>query len=383
MTSQSRRRISKYNRRDFLKLSTVAVLSPTLGGPDSLSRLGLARSLPMKSSLNSSIQGLNSKSKVVFNRRKAIISLVSFPTLPRNEPDRLSKTLANMGKHIEEAAMLGSDLVAFPEIANQLGSADPWQFEPLDGPTITAMSKKAKQLSIYVVCPLGTLENGQRYNSSVLIGREGNIVGVYHKNFPTHGELDIAIIPGTETPVFETDFGRVGLSICFDLNYWEVGSGLCANKAELVLWSSMWQGARMLTKWAIEFGFYVGAIWRGGSTFVDVAGREIVSLKREVSDRTGSAPLVTPTLDMDRRLLHHDGNLARLKPLYKKYGSTAAYAEWLPHECLVIFGSQLPNVSSDELIKEFRLETMRDYLARVRRDRQLALKGLYKRKSKT
>jgi hypothetical protein len=36
------------------------------------------------------------------------------------------------------------------------------------------------------------------------LGRDGGVVGVHHKNFPTHGELDKGIIPGTETPVFET-----------------------------------------------------------------------------------------------------------------------------------------------------------------------------------
>jgi hypothetical protein len=116
----------------------------------------------------------------------------------------------------------------------------------------------------------------------------------------------------------------------------------------------------------------------GACSSVAVCGREIVCIKRNISDKSGSAPLVTATLDMDRRLLHHDGNVKRLKPLYEKYGSTAAYAEWLSHECLLVFGSQLPDVSTDQLIDEFRLETMRDYLARVRTDRQLALKGLYK-----
>ncbi|MHC4478437.1 MAG: carbon-nitrogen hydrolase family protein [Planctomycetota bacterium] len=360
MANVSHRANNLFNRRDFFKLTGAAGIGTALAAG---SEPGPARA------------------KAVLIRREATISLVSFPTLPRDEPDRLTKTLANMAKHVEEAAVLGSDLVVFPEIANRLGSAKPWEFEPLDGPTIAAMSRQAKQHSIYVVCPTGTLEDGKRYNSSVLIGRDGGIVGIYHKNFPTHGELDVGIIPGTETPVFETDFGRVGLSICFDLNYWEVGSGLCANKAELVLWSSMWQGARMLSKWAIEFGFYMGAIWRSGSTFVDVVGREIVCIKRNISDKSGSAPLVTAALDMDRRLLHHDGNVKRLKGLFQKYGSTAAYVEWLGHECLVVFGSQLPSVSSDQLIEEFGLETMRDYLARVRRDRQRALKGLYKPKS--
>ena len=308
--------------------------------------------------------------------RKATVSLVSYRPLPPEEPDRLSKTLHRMAQHVAEAAWRRSDLVAFPEICNYLGAAN-WGFEALDGPTITQMSESAREHGIYVVCPLATLENGQRHNSSVLIGRDGSIEGVYHKNYPTHGELDQGIIPGEETPVFETDFGRVGLSICFDINYWEVGAGLCAERAELVIWSSMWVGGRMLTRWAIEFGFYMGAVFAQQSSFVDVAGREMMSIKRDVSDASGAAPLVTATLDMDRRLLHHDRNVARLASLFGKYGSMAAHVEWLVHECLLVFGSDLPDVSSDALIREFSLETMRDYLARVRRDRRRALAGTY------
>jgi len=309
--------------------------------------------------------------------RNATISLVSFPTLPPNEPDRLAKTLARMDDCVAQAAAVHSDLVAFPEICNVLGATDPWRGpEPLDGPTVTLLAQAARRNGLYVVCPLVTLEAGRQYNSAVLLDRDGEIAGVYHKNFPTHGELDRGITPGTEMPVFATDFGRVGLCICFDLNYWEAGAALCANAAELVIWSSMWPGARMLTKWAIEFGFYMGASYAEQSTFVDVAGREIVSVKRDVTDRGGRAPIVTATLDLDRRLLHHDGNINRLKPLYAKYGPTAAYAEWLAHECLLVFGSELPNVTSNELIAEFGLEPMRDYLARVRRDRQRALTGV-------
>jgi len=104
----------------------------------------------------------------------------------------------------------------------------------------------------------------------------------------------------------------------------------------------------------------------------------MASLKRQSSDRTGSAPLLSATLDLDRRLLHHDENLVRLPAVFAKYGPTAAHVEHLSHECLVVFGSQLPNKSSNELIAEFGLEPMRAYLKRARRDRQLALEGRYK-----
>ena len=326
---------------------------------------------------NVALSGCVATGPLALASRLATVSLVSFPTLPPDEPDRLNKTLERMGNYIEQAAQCKSDLIGFPEICNYLGASDQWQFEPLDGPTITAMSKKAKEHGIYVVCSLATMEDGRRHNSSVLIGRDGSIVGIYHKNFPTPGELDCGIIPGTETPVFETDFGRVGMCICFDMNYWEVGSGLCANKAELVIWSSMWEGRRMLTRWAIEFGFYMGACCSGVSSFVDLVGREIIRLSNNVYGRTGgtAAPLVTTTIDMDRRLLHHDGNIDRLKAVYEKYGGSSVYAEWLSHECLLIFGSQMPDISTDELIEEFDLKTMRDYLAQVRRGRKRALEG--------
>ena len=309
--------------------------------------------------------------------RKAKISLVSFGPLKSSEKDRLKKTLAKMEDCVDQSAQLKSDLIAFPEICNYLGDINPWQFEPLDGPTVNAMSRKAKQHNLYVVCPLGTIENGNKYNSSVLIDRNGEIVGVYHKNFPTHAELDIGIIPGIEAPAFQTDFGRVGLSICFDINYWEVGSELCKNGSELVIWSSMWPGERMLTKWAIEFGFYIGSTYARQSTFVDIAGREMLTSNRNISDATGKSPVSSLDLDLNRRLLHHDNNIERLQELYKKYGATAAYCEWLPQECLIVFGSQIPDISSDELIEEFKIETMRSYLARVRKDRQLALNHQY------
>jgi hypothetical protein len=142
----------------------------------------------------------------------------------------------------------------------------------------------------------------------------------------------------------------------------------------------MWDGARMLTRWSIEFGFYMAASYSQCSTIVDVCGREIISLKRNVYDSTNGAgsPLVTTTIDMDRRLLHHDGNIDKLKPIYEQFGPNCVFAEWLRQECILIFGSQMPGISTDRLIEEFKLETMRDYLARVRRDRERAVEGTYK-----
>ncbi len=309
--------------------------------------------------------------------RKATVSLVTYGPVPGDDPDRLAKTLEKMATHVAEAAALKADLVVFPEICAYLGAPSCWVFEELDGPVITAMSQAARANSVYVIIPQTTMEGEVRRNSSVLIDRSGEIVGVYHKNVPTHGELDLGVVPGTEAPVFETDFGRVGMTICFDLNYWEVGHAICDNKPELVVWSSMWTGVRMMSRWAIEFGFHMAGVYAAAGSFVDPAGRPICSVSRQASDATGTAPLVTATLDLDMRAVHHDGNISRLPPLSEKYGPTAATAEYLSDECLLLLCSQLADKSTDDLIAEFEIETMRDFLARVRRDRQRALDGTY------
>jgi predicted amidohydrolase len=309
--------------------------------------------------------------------RKATISLVSYSPVPRDDPDRLAETHEKMGRHIREAAALKADLVAFPEICAYLYAPNSWVFEELDGPTISAMSKVARSNSVYVVLPQTTMEGDKRRNSSILFDRSGEIVGIYHKNFPIHKELDMGIIPGTETPVFETDFGRVGLTICFDINYWEVGHAMCENAPELVIWSSMWTGVRMMSRWAIEFGFYMAGVFSGGGSFIDPAGRPICSQMRGTSDATGMTPLLTESLDLGMRVVHHDGNVVRLRELFKKYGPSAATANHIGDECLLMLSSQLPDKSTDDLITEFGIEPTRDYVARARRDRQRALDGTY------
>ena len=196
--------------------------------------------------------------------RNATVSLVSYSPVAGDDPDRLSKTLDKMGMHITQAASQKADLVVFPEICSYLGAPDAWVFEELDGPTVTAMAAAARTHSVYVVIPQAIMGGDKRRNSSILIDRAGQVVGVYHKkhadpsragpgHYPRHGK----------TPVFETDFGRIALTICFDINYWEVGHATCANRPELVVWSSMWTGVRMMSRWAIEFGFlYGGGICR-------------------------------------------------------------------------------------------------------------------------
>ena len=88
---------------------------------------------------------------------------------------------------------------------------------------------------------------GRVYNAAVLIDRKGKVAGVYRKMFPTPGEIEDGITPGTEAPVFETDFGRVGMAICWDLHFpREVCWPMAERGVQLICWPSMYAGGFQL-----------------------------------------------------------------------------------------------------------------------------------------
>ena len=85
----------------------------------------------------------------------------------------------------------------------------------------------------------------------------------------------------------------------------------------------------------------------------------------------------TATVELGRRVVHHDHNVGRLPGRFEKYGPTAAVADHSGGECLLALGSQLPARSTHSLIAESGIQTMRHNLAPARCDRLRALDGTY------
>ena len=100
-----------------------------------------------------------------------------------------------------------------------------WPAEPLSGPTITAVAEVARMHRMYVVAPIRELlyvpgSPTREFNTAVLIGRDGTVVGQYRKMFPVIGPppprgplgpaAEAGVTPGMDgVPVYQLDFGRV------------------------------------------------------------------------------------------------------------------------------------------------------------------------------
>lgn len=143
---------------------------------------------------------------------------------------------------LQEAGRKGADLVCtYEDFIGQgacLRMEDPQLFlsqvEEMPGPTVRQLSRIAQQHGMYVAANLYEREGSKVYNTTVLIGRDGGIVGKYRKiHLPVCEKWVVAC--GNDPAVFETDIGRIGFAVCYDIVFPEHCRALALQGADIVL----------------------------------------------------------------------------------------------------------------------------------------------------
>ena len=277
--------------------------------------------------------------------------------------DRLLKETARL---LERAARMGADLVAFPEVYPQLALSDPFHHpEPSEGGTLDEVRALAHRHQLLVVWPRVEYDPGRGVrNTAILVDRSGAILGRYDKLFPTTTELEKGVIPGTEAPVFETDIGRVGMLICFDLNFAEVHEALRCGKPDVVVFSSMYRGGLQALALAYELrAFVITAIASELGLVINRCGR---ILKESTYETLAVAPVNTNSI-----ALHMDFNWGKMDAMLAKYGPALSF-DYHTREAFYVI-EHTGDRDIDELVKEFQLETADAYFARSRRLRSESL----------
>lgn len=144
-----------------------------------------------------------------------------------------------------------ADMILLPEIwgcgffdfDNYMESA-----ESLDGPTFQMLSRRAKELNAWILGGSIVESDGDRlYNTSLLIDRHGELVGTYRKMhlFGYQSREQEILTRGDETAVFDTEFGKIGLSTCYDLRFPEQYRAMIDKGSEIFLVVSAWPEARL------------------------------------------------------------------------------------------------------------------------------------------
>ncbi|MEU2751388.1 carbon-nitrogen hydrolase family protein [Streptomyces collinus] len=157
---------------------------------------------------------------------------------------KLGKPTQNLRRaehYIGEAVAQGADLICLPEAFSTSGNilevADVSVTIP--GPETDFLREQAKQAGVHLVA--GLLErgdDGKYYSTSVLCGPEGTILGHYRR-VHCH-ELEARYLSGgSEYPVFDVEFGRIGLMQGYDINFPEVAREYCRRGVDIIVCSAL------------------------------------------------------------------------------------------------------------------------------------------------
>ncbi|MCC7338008.1 MAG: carbon-nitrogen hydrolase family protein [Pirellulaceae bacterium] len=232
--------------------------------------------------------------------------------------------------------------------------------ESLPGPTSELLSAWAREHHCYVVFSIHVQSGEHKYNSAVLIDREGAIVGRYDKIRPTEGELDKSVCPGAvDLPVFETDFGKIGMQICFDVNWHDQWRQLKEKGAQIVFFPSAYPAARHLKTHAWLNQYFIVSSTKGRpSSIYDIAGEQMATSGRFQYWAGAEIPL-------GMRMFEIDFHTRKMREIAAKYGPRVRIT-WYHDDDLVSLASLDPDLTVDDIIAEFELTPHTDYLERCR-----------------
>ena len=209
-------------------------------------------------------------------------------------------SVASMCDVIESKAPANADLICLPEGITVIGTGKTYAdvAEPIPGPTTETLGKLAQRRGCYLVAGIYERVGSLVYNTAVLIDRTGCVAGTYRKTHLPQEEADAGLMPGDGGyPVFQTDFGTIGIMICWDLQFPEPARGLAGAGAEVIL-LPIWGGSEVLARArAIENHVYlVSSSYDMRTMIVDPAGNVL-------AETSSPGAVASATVDLNALVL--------------------------------------------------------------------------------
>ncbi len=176
------------------------------------------------------------------------VSLVQIPTpAPRElriaavnlrprETKSSAESVSRFVGLVEDSIHEKTDVILFPEGITMQGTGQSYadSAEPIPGPTTLRLGELARARNTYIVAGIYEREGPAIYNTAVLIDRLGHVAGKYRKVYLPRKEIEGGLTPGRDYPVFQADFGTVGLMICYDAQFADPARALAGRGAEII-----------------------------------------------------------------------------------------------------------------------------------------------------
>jgi len=256
----------------------------------------------------------------------------------------------------------GPDLVVLPEFAlTDMSKPLAERALPVYSPGFNYFRNKARRHKAYIVVPAVVADGGLYHNSAVLFDRDGVQVGRYDKvhvcpDEPPARSFEGGLTPGRGYPVFECDFGKLGLQICLDYSFEEGWRDLARGGAELVVWPSQSPSVAITSARAVNNGLYiVSSTWRDNASIIEPIGT--VAAQIEPPEK-----VLVREIDLEYRLIGWHGKLRDGAALKEKFGRRIGF-NYYPREDTGVFWSNDPATPIDAMVRWLGIWTYDEYLA--------------------
>lgn len=267
-------------------------------------------------------------------------------------------------------AGLGLDLMVLPEFAicRETGTTAAERAVSLDGPVRDTLAAAARAHHAWLVVPMTLRESDRISNAAVLFDRAGHVAGIFRKVHPVaddHGVLEDGVTAGDDFPVFNCDFGRLGIMICWDMAYDESWDDLAARGAEIVALPSASPQTLRPSAQALRHHFYVvTSTPRDNASLFDPIGRTVAQV-------TAAPGVEVHEIDLAYAILHWSEALREGRGLTDRFGAKVGGA-YSTREDTGVFWSNDPALSIGAMIRQVGLREMPAEIARMEAARNQA-----------
>jgi predicted amidohydrolase len=262
----------------------------------------------------------------------------------------------------------GLDLAVLPEtaITGEAGQDALACSVPFDGPVQDVFTRKARQHSCYIVVPTYLLESKERKlcsNAAILIGRKGEVLGTYRKMHLVvsldRGTMEGGSTPGAALPVFNCDFGKLGIQICYDMEFDYGWTELARQGAELIAWPTQSpQTAHPAFRAMQQRCYIVSSTWRHNASIFEPTGKIAAQI-------TPPESILVHELDLSYAVLPWSSKLHKGEALRKIYGDRVGFHYYEDEDC-GIFWSNDPRITAGDMVRSIGVLESEEELARVR-----------------
>ena len=290
---------------------------------------------------------------------------VPYPGLDKRL-DELTAIVDRMARESKSRYGRGLDLAILPEacVTGEVGRDAYSQSVPLDGPLGHTFARVAREHNCYVVVPTYLRDSAKSCsNAAVLLDRKGSVAGTYrkvHLVVAADGKtMEGGSTPGQDVPVIQCDFGKLGLQICYDMEFDHGWHELARKGAEIIAWPTQSpQTVQPAARALAQRCYIASSTWRHNATIFEPTGKVAAQIKPPEQ-------VLVHELDLSYAILPWSSKLKSGRAMKEMFGDRVGF-RYYEDEDLGLFWSNDPRMPIGEMARAIGVIEAEDELARVR-----------------